>query len=198
MQYQVLAESQDSSAKQEFLSLFANVNTLTAEFTQRVLNQHGEELQVLEGRMYVHRPSKFKWEVQSPYSLVYVLHNQRLTVLDPDLAQVTYHSLDAQEEAPVAALLLHNDLDAIADFSVRRGRNYFELMPLDPQQLLKLITLYVDGNKLDAIDVRDSQGGLTEFSFRNLEENVTLDGDVFEIEVPPDFDVIGEPPPTDR
>lgn len=193
LQIQVHAENEDSAAEEEFAALFDGVSTLTASFIQRVLNERGEELQVLEGSMFVQRPSLFRWEVQSPYSMTYLLRNLSLTVLDPDLEQVTYEALDSQEEAPVVALLLHNDLDSLSNFSVQRGGNFFELTSLDPQQLLKVITIYVDGDRLDAIDVRDSQGGLTEFSFRHLVENAPIDASVFELEIPPEFDAIGEP-----
>ena len=61
-------------------------------------------------------------------------------------------------------------------------------------QLFKLITVYFDNLRLDAIDVRDSQDRLTEFTFRNVEENVILDDAQFEMVIADDMEVIGEPP----
>lgn len=169
---------------------------MRADFVQRVLDENGEELQVLEGEMLVRTPTFFRWEVKRPYGLTYVLQDLDLMVVDPDLHQVSYRTIDSPEEVPIVALLLHRDMNVLNDFKVSKRPNAFELEPVNELQLFKLITVYFDKLRLDAIDVRDSQDRLTEFSFRAVEENVALDDAQFEVEIADDMEVIGEPPGT--
>lgn len=187
----------DEGAKEELISRFERVETLKASFIQRVLDEDGEELQVLHGEMLVKSPSHFRWAIESPYSLTYVLDHLDLTVVDPDLHQVTYRTIDSPEEVPIVALLVHRDMDVLDDFTVSSTRNAFVLDPVDQMQLFKLITVYFDNRRLDAIDVRDSQDRLTEFTFRDVEENIILDDGLFDVEIASDMEVIGEPPGTD-
>lgn len=188
----------DDDSKTELIQRFQHIETLRADFVQRVLDENGEELQVLQGEMLVRTPSFFRWEVKSPYGLTYVLHDLDLMVVDPDLHQVSYRKIDSPEEVPIVALLLHRDLAVLDDFDVSKRPNAFELEPIDQMQLFKLITVYFDNQRLDAIDVRDSQDRLTEFTFRDVEENVVLDDARFEVEITDDMEVIGEPPETDE
>lgn len=169
---------------------------MRADFVQRVLDENGEELQVLEGEMLVRTPTFFRWDVKSPYGLTYVLHDLDLMVVDPDLHQVSYRTIDSAEEVPIVVLLLHRDMNVLNDFKVSKRPNAFELEPVNQLHLFKLITVYFDNLRLDAIDVRDSQDRLTEFSFRAVEENVVLDEAQFKVEISDDMEVIGEPPGT--
>ena len=184
----------DEEAKNELISRFEHIETLRANFIQRVLDENGEELQVLGGEMLVHSPSHFRWEIETPYSLTYVLNHLDLKVVDPDLHQVTYRTIDSPDEVPIVALLVHRDMDVLNEFAISATENAFILKPLDQMQLFKLITVYFDNIRLDAIDVRDSQDRLTEFTFRDLEENVVLDESLFEVTIAEDMEVIGEPP----
>ena len=191
-----VAQAEDAVAKKELFDRFQHIQTLRATFVQRVLGEGGDELQILEGEMLARSPSDFRWEIENPYSMTYVLKDLDLTVVDPDLHQVTYRTIDAPDEVPVVALLLHRDMNVLDDFTVSKRPNAFELEPVDEMQLFKLITVYFDNLRLDAIDVRDSQDRLTEFTFRDVEENTVLDDGLFEVEIAEDMEVIGEPPET--
>ena len=186
----------DEEAKNELISRFEHIETIRAGFIQRVLDENGEELQMLRGEMLVHSPSHFRWEIKTPYSLTYVLNHLDLIVMDPDLHQVTYRTIDSPDEVPIVALLVHRDMDVLDDFDISMTQNAFILEPLDQMQLFKSIAVYFDNMRLDAIDVRDSQDRLTEFTFRDLEENVDLDESLFELTIADDMEVIGEPPST--
>ena len=192
-----LTNASDSEAKAELFTLFEDIATLKAGFVQRILDEDGEELQVLYGEMVARTPTQFRWEVMRPYSMTYLLNNLDLTVVDPDLHQVTYRSLESTEEVPIVALLLHRNQEVLDDFSVSKGRNNFELKPSNEMQLFKSITIYFDNRRLDAIDVRDSQDRLTEFTFLDVEENAELHDSRFEVEIADDMDVIGEVPNPD-
>ena len=187
----------DDASKTELIQRFQHIETLRADFVQRVLDENGEELQVLQGEMLIRTPSFFRWEVKSPYGLTYVLHDLDLMVVDPDLHQVSYRKIESPEEVPIVALLLHRDLEVLSDFDVFKRPNAFELEPINQMQLFKLITVYFDNLRLDAIDVRDSHDRLTEFTFREVQENLVLDNALFEVEIPEDMEVIGEPPGSD-
>lgn len=187
----------DEESKKNLIERFHHIKSFRADFVQRVLDENGDELQLLQGEMFTRSPSLFRWEIKSPYGLTYLLDDLHLTVVDPDLHQVTYRTIDSPEEVPIVALLLHRDINVLDNFKVSERHNAFELEPVDQMQLFKLITVYFDNLRLDAIDVRDSQDRLTEFTFRNVEENVILDDAQFEMEIADDMEVIGEPPGSD-
>lgn len=187
----------DEETKKSLIERIEHIKSLRADFVQRVLDENGDELQVLQGEMITRSPSLFRWEITSPYGLTYVLRDLLLTVVDPDLHQVTYRTIESPEEVPIVALLLHRDMNVLDKFKVSERHNAFELEPVDQMQLFKLITVYFDNLRLDAIDVRDSQDRLTEFTFRNVEENVILDDAQFEVEIADDMEIIGERPGSD-
>ncbi len=188
------AEASPTNPGAALLKRFEHIDTLKAHFIQRTLSDNGEELQKLEGEMLIRRPLYFKWEVKKPYSMTYLLHELNLTVVDPDLHQVSYQTLASSDEVPMVALLLHSDMSVLDDFSVVQARNHFKLEPLDARQLFNSITVYFDGTRLDAIDVRDSQNRLTEFTFKDMEENLTIPDELFSLDIPDDMEVIGERP----
>ena len=179
--------------KQQLIDKLKRVESLQADFTQRLLDIEGEELQVLQGRMIAQRPNLFRWEVTSPYEMTYQLVDLNLTILDPDLNQVTYEKLSSTQDVPMIAILLHRDAEALKDFEVTQATNFFELKPLKEMQLFTLVTVYFAGTRLDAIDMRDTQNRLTEFSFSNVEENPVLEKSVFDLAIPSDVEVLGVP-----
>ena len=187
------AQEPEEASKAALTELLHSIQSLRADFLQRLLADNGDELQVLEGKLIALSPTLFLWEIEQPYNMTYLLRDLDLAILDPDLNQVTYRELDA-EDIPIIALLLNRDTDVLDGFSVTQGQSSFRLEPLDSRQLFQSITVYFDEARIDAIDVRDAQDRLTEFSFRNVEVNPALADEIFELTIPEDIEVIGEPP----
>ena len=63
--------------------------TLEADFQQTLRTREGEVLQQTEGKFYLHRPGKFRWNHKTPYEQIIVSDGERIWIYDVDLAQVT-------------------------------------------------------------------------------------------------------------
>ena len=84
---------------------FQSLQTLRADFVQRVFDERGRVLQTSSGRMVMQKPGKFRWDYQTPAEQVIVADGERLWSYDVGLAQVTVRKLDqALGSTPLALL----------------------------------------------------------------------------------------------
>ena len=187
-----LVAIEEEASKQALIDRIARVDSLAADFTQRVVDDQGEALQVLRGIMKAQSPDWFWWEINDPYTMVYRLEGFNVSIYEPDLNQVSHQRLNEEQQFPIVALLLNQDSELLDEYNVTQNRNAFKLEPTSNRFPFERIEVYFAGEVLDAIDVVDSSGSRTEFSFKNVEENVALTAQDFELDLPEDTEVIGD------
>ena len=175
------------------MELMGRLSSMSAGFTQRMVDESGEVTMVQTGVFRARSPNLFWWEIEEPYSLIYRLETPEVSIYDPSLNQVSFHTLDQSLQLPIVALLLNQDTGALEDYEVTRSRNSFELNPRSDNRLFEVVKIYFAGNRLDAIDVLDESGQRTEFSFHGLIENPEIDDAEFEFDLPADIETIGDP-----
>jgi len=56
-----------ADASETLAETLSNVQSLRAEFTQTVRDEHGEELQASSGTILIKQPQKLYWETKDPY-----------------------------------------------------------------------------------------------------------------------------------
>ena len=181
--------------------LLATMNSYRATFQQTVTTRYGETLQTTTGQVTLQRPNRMRWQVDEPYPQLVLADGTSLWVFDPDLEQATVQPLaDALAGSP--AVFLTGAKDALArHFRVRAvstsaaGESAFSLEPKDAAAVFRdaTVTFAADG-VLTSLAIVDHLEQTTRMAFAAAELNPVLESTVFEFEVPPGVDVIGDIP----
>lgn len=182
---------------QQDLALFSeNLNTLQADFVQRLYADTGELLEETEGQMYIQRPEHFRWAYLIPYQQLIVANGQVVWIYDEDLEQVTIKNFDTALGKTPALLLSSSQLHVEKNFTITKLKSQSEyirlqLLPKEEAQFKKMI-LTLDGKILRSLDLVDNLGQTTTMHFKNMQRNRDLDADLFEFEPPEHVDIIDE------
>jgi len=190
------AEAKKTSTGEVYLEKFlVNTRTLEANFQQTLRTHDGEVLQQTEGKFYLNRPGKFRWNYQSPYEQVIVSDGERIWIYDVDLQQVTVQKQTAGLPATPMALLEDSS----------KLYQSFNVFPLDEQNgvyRLKLesktkesdfaeIVIGLDAKGLRFMQLHDQFEQVTDIVFSDISTNTKLSKDIFEFIPPEGVDVFG-------
>jgi len=189
-----LAANADSQAASRLAQLLEPLKTYEASFEQLILDGSGNRLQRTEGKMWLSRPGRFRWEVNAPYRQTVVSDGEKVYLYDPDLEQVSIQPLDTRVTY-TPALLLSGSADALTEsYRVTRAQQgaaeTFTLIPKTPDTLFESLKLTFRGETFDALQMTDSTGQETKISFDDVKVNPALDDSRFDFEIPEGADVI--------
>lgn len=168
-------------------------NPFAARFLQAIAGPRGQILEQSSGYVLLSRPN-FRWEVDAPYPQVIVAEGAFLKVYDPDLEQLTIRPMEeALKDTPIS-LLTSERVDLAEDFHIvgvaEEGGESFVVTPRGSDSLFAEIRLTFDGAFLISLGILDHLGQYTEIRFEADPDRVIQSAD-FELEVPPETDVIG-------
>ena len=186
-----LAAGDQQTRLDTFLS---GLETLQADFTQRLLNQYGEELETSTGVLYLKRPGMFHWSYSDPYLQQLISDAETLWIYDEDLEQLTIRGVSGLlEDSPAA--ILGGDMDINAHYVVEQnedenGEPWLELTPRDTESQYHGIRLTFAGDNLQQMILFDSLGRTTQIVLDNLVRNPELDEALFQFNIPEGIDVI--------
>ena len=185
---------QAEEALEEFTSRLKTLDSMNTEFSQVTMDQNGEVLQSLSGKLSVQRPGKMRWQTNPPYEQLVVSDGSSVWVYDMDLEQVTIRNLEAKlQETP--ALLLSGDVSNIADsYSASKEQVgdvvRYRLKPLDASQLFEALEFDYADDEVEFMRIFDAAGQITEIRFTSQETNAEFDPAAFTFIVPDGVDVI--------
>lgn len=176
--------------------LLEPLETYVADFEQVILDGSGERLQEAQGRMWLSRPGKFRWEVDAPYQQEVVSDGDEVYLYDPDLEQVTIQPLDTRV-THTPALLLSGSASELTDsydvtYQEEGAEETFTLIPSDADTLFEELKLTFNSDQLDMLQMTDSTGQRTAIRFDNVEYNPSVEDARFDFEIPDGTDVIRE------
>jgi outer membrane lipoprotein carrier protein len=178
---------------------FRDLHTLQAGFHQEVIDSEGELQQVSDGRVWIMRPGKFRWDYATPYQQQIVADGERLWSYDPDLAQVTVQPLASLLGATPAMLLSGTEpLDQVFRLEALpapAGELRVQLTPKSDDSNITGVQLDFVDQRLTRLVAQDSFGNTTSFEFTDLQRNVTLDDSLFRFVPPPGTDIVGATQP---
>lgn len=183
-----------SEGAERLTRILDTLETYRATFEQQILGGGGERLQEASGRMWLSRPGKFRWEVDSPYQQVVISDGDEVILYDPDLEQATVQLLD-ERVTHTPALLLSGSADELTEsYEVSRSQQgsaeSFRLVPRDPDTLFEELRMTFRGEQLAALEMLDSTGQRTAISFHDVSTNEPLEDSQFVFEIPEGTDVI--------
>mgnify|MGYP005988655087 CR=1 FL=1 len=196
----VLTSNAARSSEAMLNQFFAEVDTLAAVFTQRIVDDSGMTLDAAGGRVYLSRPGKFRWDYFSPgqadlLEQQIIADGDAIFVYDLDLEQVTRRSLDnALSQIPSLSLVESkatvDEHFEVFDVGVTDGVSWVALKPKDPDAGFNQIMVGFENAVISAISMLDVLGNETRLDLRGVELNAQLEMDVFEFTVPEGVDVL--------
>ncbi|OOV87818.1 outer membrane lipoprotein chaperone LolA [Oceanospirillum linum] len=191
----VQAAASEVSATEQLSQLLTQMQSLDADFQQRILDAKGSRLQEVSGHLSLARPGKFYWSTETPFPQTVVSDGETLWLYDPDLEQVTVQQVtQAQNQTP--AMLLSGDITSIEErFSIRLTRDSaqfkeFLLIPTGQESLFEELRLSFSQGQLASLLLADSLGQRTSIELFATRFNPELPDDRFTFAIPDGIDVI--------
>ena len=195
--------SNPASASQAILEqFFAEVNTLQADFEQRVTDETGQLLEYTKGRFSLSRPGKFRWDYTStdaelPLGQQIVANGKVIYMFDPDLEQVTRRNLkDALGQVP-SLLLVQSGSNiqehfTVTDIGMTDGLSWVGLAPIDEDAGYQHLMMGFLNKTLNTIVLLDGLGNETRLVLSKVDNNLELPDELFEFNVPEGADLLVE------
>ena len=171
----------------------SGLETLYARFEQRLYDEQGDLIEVSNGRFYLQRPNRMRWEYATPYHQQIVSDGKKVWVYDVDLEQVIVRSLTSSlDHTPAAIFLSEQPLSetfVLHEKPTAQGLEWIELIPRREETVFTVIRIAFDGPQLRQMELVDRIGQLTRLQFTSINHNSVLDAALFVFALPPGVDV---------
>lgn len=154
------------------------------------------------GELYLRKPGRMKWAYASPAGKVFVLDGKFAWFYSPGDPQV--QRLPAKElddlRSPLRFLLGHTELQKelnnLAAAPAANGSFTLSGVPKGQENRVRRLALTVtaDGT-ITGIEMQETDGAITRFSFTGQQPNGAIPGDAFHFTPPMGVPVVNAPPP---
>ncbi|MCB1947653.1 MAG: outer membrane lipoprotein chaperone LolA [Nitrosomonas sp.] len=187
----------NAAAVNQLKTFIRETQTVSAKFSQTLLDKNARNIQKSSGTLEFERPDKFRWIYQTPYEQSIVGDGKQVWFYDHDLNQVTVREFNIAIGSSPAALLAGNstieDNFELINLGVQDDIEWMEAIPKNKDSAFEFIQLGFSLNgDLQYMALRDNFGQTTYLTFSELIKNPVLPNRLFEF-VPPDgADVISE------
>jgi len=182
-------------------SFFTQTHSLSAEFTQIIMDNSGKAIESSSGRLIIKRPNQFILKYTRPDEQRYISDGKTLWIYDLDLEQVTIKAVDEKLLNSPALLLSSNknirDLYHITKISnaSATGHDIYDLIPKaknnETSDIFSSIQLVFSKQQLIEIKMADNFDQVTRLSLYNQKLNPQIDSEKFSFIIPFGVDVIG-------
>lgn len=176
--------------------LLADIQTLSADVLQLIVEADGGVLEESEIRMQLKKPDGFYWETIDPFPELIVTNGVKLWNYQPDLEQVVVEDWDTNQSELAAQLLsgrtdnLQNEYTVEQLESAESARAEFRLTPIAADNLYENIVIAFFETQLESISMRSKNGERTVWNFVKVIKNESIDDDVFVFLPPAGIEVI--------
>jgi outer membrane lipoprotein carrier protein len=171
------------------------VSDLSARFVQSYRSgMLGRELKET-GTVFLKRPGRMLWQYEQPEKKTFLSDGQRYWFYVPADKQVVVR--EQAGDKSLATLLLSQTGALSAQFtekllaSPRPGLQRLELIPRKPDPEVQRVEMDVDADgRIVAIDVHDTQGNRSRFTFDAIRENVGVPDRMFRFDPPAGVEIV--------
>lgn len=179
-----------ASASDNLEALLNRINSLQANFTQTIMDDRGQILQKTSGEMLIHRPKRFRWEVEQPNKQLLIADGKRIWFYDVGLQQITVQKQTEAANSP-AALLSDSPKGLSKQFTVNFLMDVqgFYLVPKDKNALFRSIILIFQQDRLREMRLRDKLGQETVIDFSQVKLNSPINPERFHFVLPTEKNV---------
>jgi outer membrane lipoprotein carrier protein len=184
-----------ADAAQRLQAALKNLDNISAEFKQTLLDEDKNVVQQSRGTLALQRPGKFAWIYTEPFEQRIIGDGSELWIYDVELEQVTVKPMDAGiSNAPIMILMKQSDVTQEFDVSEVGQRKFLYWVELKPQASdLEYSSIFIglEDDSVRAMELQDQFGQSTQIVFENMRVGVVHNPATFKF-VPPDgVDVFG-------
>ena len=181
---------------QQLDALLADINTLSADVEQLIVESDGGVLEESRIKLKLKKPDGFYWETITPFPELIVTNGRLLWNYQPDLEQVVIENWNEQRSELAAQLLSGNTDDLQQEYTVELAATSaaditeFVLTPLASDSIYADIKISFVATELDMIHLRHKNGEQTVWRFNGVLRNAELPDSLFEFQPPEGIEVI--------
>jgi outer membrane lipoprotein carrier protein len=192
----LISTNSTAAAIERFKAFAQGAQSARADFDQTVVDKSGRTVQQAKGTFIFQRPGRFRWTYAQPVDQLIVGDGQRVWIYDRDLNQVTVRKLSrALGSTPAALLAGSADVEKAFELSEagsRDGLEWLEAKPKEREAGFALVRMGFGQNGVQAMELHDHFGQVTQLRFTNLVRNPKIDPAEFRFTPPKGADVLGE------
>lgn len=177
-------------------SLLSDINTLSADVQQLIVESDGGILEESKIQMLLKKPNGFYWETLDPFPELIVTNGTKLWNYQPDLEQVVIEDWDSSR-SELAAQLLSGEIERLKEeYSIVRVNELnnehqeFELTPKAADSVYDVVSINFMNTALESIYLDSKNGQQTVWRFENLISNKPIADTQFEFLPPADIEII--------
>jgi outer membrane lipoprotein carrier protein len=182
-------------AEQRLKTALKNMDNLSAEFKQTLLDEDKNIVQQSSGTLALQRPGKFAWIYTEPFEQRIIADGSELWVYDVELDQVTVKPMDESiSNAPIMILMKESDVTQqfnVIEVGQRKFLFWVELEPQAKDLEYQRIFIGLEGGNVRAMELQDQFGQSTQIVFDNLRVGVVHNPATFKFVPPEGVDVYG-------
>ena len=159
----------EQQSKVDLMAKLAKINFFSAEFSQKIFDENGTELQQGSGQLSVSKPNLVNWETKLPDESIIVSDGSNLWFYDPFVEQVSVYTLENAIANTPILLITNNDPKLWQDYNVSQLADNRYLIPAknENSRVKSLELAFETGNnseKLIAFNILDATGQLSVIS----------------------------------
>lgn len=181
-------------------SRYQLIRDSTADFVQTYEGGVLRTTLVERGTFQFKKPGRMRWDYYEPERKISVWDGEQIYFYLPEDGQVMVGRLPLDSDATTPALFLAGAGNFAEDFTATfdtvqdapPNSYVLRLTPVRTERDFEYLTLVLDGRSLAIVRLiaHDLEGGISTFSFSNLQENLNLSDTPFRFEIPDGTDVI--------
>lgn len=158
------------------ITLFASpkeISSFNGKFLQTILDGNGKKI-VYSGELWASKPQNALWVYQKPIQKSVFINGQKITVIEPQIEQVTLRTLDDEIDF-LQIIQKAKKVDEDKYSATVKGQVY---------------TVLFKNDTLSSISYTDGYDNRVSIAFSNPSQNKPIDASRFKPLIPADFDVI--------
>jgi outer membrane lipoprotein carrier protein len=175
---------------------YDNTQDLEATFTQESLIKTMDKIEKSEGKVYIKKPGKMRWDYKKPKIQEIVIEGGTIWIYQPEQRQVMKapFSNDPRNRTPVSFLYGVGRLKDDFEIKLSKGSSNY-IMALTPKGAkgnIEKIFLEVDSKEFNIVSFSlfDIYGNKTTITFKDIKVNKGLKDSIFKFKVPDVIKVI--------
>ena len=177
-------DAADNIAADRLEKSLTGYTSYQANFSQVNYDGKSRAGQKSQGRVFMLRPGRFRWETSSPYEQTVIANGDKLWVYDIDLKQATEQSLGKNGFNP-AQLLTEPVADLTQRFTItEESDGWFKLVPTQEDRGFKVAYLQFKNSQLTGLKIINQLNQTNIFHFTDIRINPTLSPSLFNFKPP--------------